>query len=75
MVCSAIAPTERPGALRRLPNAVTLVVRFSHAPNAATIVGSDVVLAIANAERAFSGRDSTVIAPPAVAPLTPQASM
>ncbi len=56
------------------PGRVVIVVRFAHGPGGAVRVTSDVVRAIAVAERS-RGRDVTVTAPPPAVALTPKATV
>ena len=55
------------------PGRLVIVVRFAHGPAGSVRVTSDVVRAIAVAERS-RGRDVTVTAPPPAVALTPQGS-
>jgi small conductance mechanosensitive channel len=56
------------------PGRVVVVVRFAHGPAGPVAVTSDVVRAIAGAERS-RGRDVTVTAPPPAIALTPKATV
>ena len=56
------------------PERVVIVVRFAHQPAGRVKVTSDVIRAIAVAERS-RGRDAAVIAPPPAAALTPRAKV
>jgi len=56
------------------PERVVIVVRFAHQPAGRVKVTSDVIRAVAVAERS-RGRDAAVIAPPPAAALTPRAKI